>query len=246
MTANEQILLTSDGAALWYCHEPARAASNLGTVLYWSGGPGCCDYLAPVAALVDSGYCAVRFDARGCGRSSCRGPYTVATALRDVEALRAAVGVERWTLLGHSAGADFALAYALTYPQCVERVICIAGGRIHHDRDWRTVYEYKRDHVGEALPEMAFPYNAHVNVTLNAAWRQYCKAPDLLQRIAALDVPVHYILAGADIRPNWPLVQVAQLLRAGDCRSIHGAGHNIWLTHANALREALASVLPAR
>ena len=98
-------------------------------------------------------------------------------------------------VLGHSAGADIALTYALESSAHCVRLICVAGGRVHNDRDWRRVYELNRDGIGELLPPAAYRYNMHVNSTLTQNWREYCKALDLLQRIAALSTPGHYVLA---------------------------------------------------
>ena len=123
-------------------------------------------------------------------------------------------------MLGHSAGADIALARALEYPVHCVRLICVAGGRVHNDRDWRRVYELNRDGIGELLPPAAYRYNLHVNSTLTQNWREYCKVPDLPQRIAALSTPIHYVLAGKDIRPNWSLQQLAALARRRTCQII--------------------------
>ena len=38
-------------------------------VVLCSGGPGCCDYLSPIAGMLDDLCQVVRFDRRGCGRS---------------------------------------------------------------------------------------------------------------------------------------------------------------------------------
>lgn len=229
-----------DGARLWYAVYEARGDS---TVLLCSGGPGCCDYLAPLALMLDDACRTVRFDARGCGRSTRTGPYTVEANIDDLEALRLHLGVPRWSLIGHSAGGDLALAYALEHPHSVDRLICVAGGRIHNDRDWRKVYEWNLRNASEVLPEMAYPYNPQVNERVSASWRRYCTAPDLLQRIAALPMPVHYVLAAEDIRPNWPLEQIAALAPCGVVHRIAGAAHNIWLTHAAPLRQILREVL---
>ena len=240
------LLTLRDGARIWYTRNAARSASAAGTILYYSGGPGCADYLAPVSELLADRYASVRFEPRGCGRSSRTGPYTVSAALQDMEELRAALGIVRWTVLGHSAGADMALAYALAWPARCEQLLCVAGGRIHNDRDWRRVYEINRDGIGELLPPAASPYNMHANSMFTQSWREYCKAPDLLRRIAALNTPVHYILAGEDIRPNWPLEQLAALTPRGTCQTIAGAGHNIWLTHPDALATAMLDCLDAQ
>lgn len=47
----------------------------------------------------------------------------------------------------------------------------------------------------------AAAFGPQVNERVSASWRRYCKAPALLQRIAALPMTVHYVLADAGIRP---------------------------------------------
>jgi len=112
----------SEGARLWTIVQ----GSGMPVVLC-NGGPGCCDYLAPVAAMLDDRAQVIRFEARGCGRSDPLPPYTLETCLTDLEAVRQHYGVERWIVGGHSAGADLALAYALAYPERVLGFICISG-----------------------------------------------------------------------------------------------------------------------
>jgi proline iminopeptidase len=61
----------------------------------------------------------------------------VEACLADLEAIREDYGIERWIVAGHSSGADLAFAYALHYPERVYGFICIAGGRIHNDREMK-------------------------------------------------------------------------------------------------------------
>jgi len=61
------------------------------------------------------------------GRSVRDGRYDLETNLADIDALRQALGHERWSVGGHSAGAFYALAYALKFPDRVEAVIDLAG-----------------------------------------------------------------------------------------------------------------------
>ena len=229
----------ADGARLWF----TTSGHGDDAILLCNGGPGCSDYLGPVAAMVDDVLQAVRFEQRGCGRSECRGPYDVATTVADLERLRAHLGITQWRVAGHSWGADLALAYALHFPQRTRQVVCISGGRIHNDRQWHAVYSRRRDDVGELVPPAQSPYNNEVNTRLNQSWQDFCKRPDLLARIAALQVPVHYLLAGEDIRPNWPLLQVAALLPKGRVEIVHGAPHSMWLTHPTPFRAALRRAL---
>lgn len=68
----------------------------------------------------------VLFDQRGCGRSR---PHAVVRdnttwhLVRDMEAIREALGIDRWHLFGGSWGATLALVYALTHPERTAHVI---------------------------------------------------------------------------------------------------------------------------
>lgn len=212
-----------------------RQGSGL-AVLLGSGGPGCCDYLGPVAATIGDLASVIRFEGRGCGRSDPAASYDVGSAVGDLEAIREHYGIERWVVGGHSWGPDLALAYVLEHPDRVLGLIGIAGGRVVNDRAWHDAYVYGRDHVGETLPDMAYPPNDEVNRQLNASWRATIKEPGLLRRIAELDVPALFVYGGEDIRPSWPTEQLARLLPQGRFERIEGAAHLIWATHADELR----------
>lgn len=214
-------------------------------VLLCSGGPGCCDYLAPVAAMIADIARVIRFEGRGCGRSSPAALYDVEGAVNDLEAIREYHSIERWVVGGHSWGADLALAYGLEHPDRVLGLAGIAGGRVVDDRAWHDAYVYGRDHTGEVLPEMACPVNDEVNRQLNASWRTYIKEPQLLKRIAALNVPALFLYGSEDIRPSWPTEQLAQLLPQGRFERIEGAAHLVWATHADELRGYLKTFLDA-
>jgi len=70
-------LIDINGARLWV------ASSGLGTpVMLSNGGPGCCDYLAPVTAMIDDRALVHRWEQRGCGRSSADGPFDLETTAR--------------------------------------------------------------------------------------------------------------------------------------------------------------------
>ena len=179
---------------------------------------------------------AIRFEGRGCGRSDPLPPYTIETCLADLEAVRQHYGIERWIVGGHSAGADFALAYALEYPERVLGFICISGGRIHNDREWHRIYSERRDLGLETLPVFDYPPNLEVNAEVNRSWKEYIQRPSLLRELAHLDLPGLFLYADQDIRPSWPIEQVAQLLPNASFQMITGADHHIWVTHAQAMR----------
>ena len=91
------------------------------------GGPRLWDYLAPLAELLDDTFTVIRFDRRGCGRSTGGGPFTIAQAVDDMDQVRAALGFGRWALAGHSWGAELAVRHAARHPDRTTAIACIAG-----------------------------------------------------------------------------------------------------------------------
>jgi proline iminopeptidase len=106
------------------------------------GGPGMADYLGPVAAMLADIATVYRYDQRGCGRSPGGPPYDLATAVADLDAVRTAWGVERWTLLGHSWGATLALVYAVEHPERANGLIYVSGTGV--DPAWHDAYRAER------------------------------------------------------------------------------------------------------
>lgn len=128
-----------DGTRLW-----VTAGGDGPPVVCCHGGPGLWDYLGELADLLDGAHRVVRFDQRGCGRSTGQGgPFTVAQAVGDLEGLRQAMGVDRWAVLGHSWGAELALRYAAAHPARTTAVVCMAG--VGAGGAWREPYVVERD-----------------------------------------------------------------------------------------------------
>jgi pimeloyl-ACP methyl ester carboxylesterase len=63
--------------------------------------------------------------------------------------------------------------------------------------------------------------------------------PNLLLAISKLRVPALFVYGERDIRPSWPIEQVAQLLPFARFELIKGAEHVIWFSHQNELRRLL-------
>jgi proline iminopeptidase len=225
-------------ARLW----SVATGSGIPLVLF-NGGPGCDDYLSPVAELIGDTCRVIRFEPRGCGRSIWDGNYDLDTLLSDAEALREAYGFDRWIVAGHSAGANAALAYAIRFPSATLGVIGIAGGKIVDDRQWSETYHSRLKSAGEANGGKQFHAAIDVNRLGSATWQEYCRRPDLLRDLAALHAPCVFINAGEDIRPNWPTQQLANLIPTARYCEIAGAAHYIWLTHARELARELHSAL---
>jgi proline iminopeptidase len=118
-------------------------------LLLMHGGPGL-DHvsLTPFRELADR-HTIVLYDHRCNGRST-GAPVTSMTfenLAADADALREALGFERWAVLGHSFGGHVALEYALRYPERVSRLVLLdtAG-----DARW------SQEHAAEVLAGRGF------------------------------------------------------------------------------------------
>src|SRR5699024_1290148 len=90
-------------------------------------GNSCWDFMAAVGdGLAAQGMRIIGVDQRGVLRSddlSAETDLTVATLIEDFEAVRVALGIERWSVIGHSAGGGYALDYALSRPDSLSGLI---------------------------------------------------------------------------------------------------------------------------
>ncbi|MPZ49323.1 MAG: alpha/beta fold hydrolase [Dehalococcoidia bacterium] len=141
-----------NGASLWLSEQ-----GNGTPLMLLNGGPGCCDYLGPVASMIDDLVHVYRYEPRGCGRSSADGPYDLNTTLADLEGLRSFLGIEKWFLAGHSWGSGVALAYALEYPGRVLSLIYLSGSGIQNDRAWHDAYTLGRDSHARHIRQQGHP-----------------------------------------------------------------------------------------
>ena len=129
------------------------AVGGTDAVVLLHGGPGCPDYLAPVAALLPE-LRTVRFDQRGAGRSrATNGSYTVGDHLDDIEAVRRHLGIERWHVFGHSWGGVLAQLYAAAHADRVRSLLlCNSGLGVGRDwsRTWAELARHNRATLGAA------------------------------------------------------------------------------------------------
>jgi|TARA_Y100000310_G_scaffold330445_1_gene402084 proline iminopeptidase len=215
-----------------------------------NGGPGCDDYLGPVSDMVEDMCQVIRFEPRGCGRSTYDGNYDLDTTIEDIEFIRREYQCDRMIIGGHSAGPGIALAYTIRYPERVMGLVGISGGNILNDRDWSHVYSKNLEEVGESYGGQEFIADPDVNKIGNRSWKKYIQRPELLGDIAKLEVPAVFINAENDIRPSWPTQQLANLIPKGEYHKVAGAAHCIWLTHydelKNLLRRNIAMIIEGR
>lgn len=105
-----------------------RGEETAPPVLYLHGGPGmsCHTFMRWQGALLSRSCLLVSFDQRGVLRSAPLPdgePLTDDALVADCEAVREALGIERWTVVGHSFGGRIALRYAADHPERVAAVV---------------------------------------------------------------------------------------------------------------------------
>lgn len=194
-------------------------------VLVLSGGPGCVHYLEQ-DEIAPRGMRAWYPEPRGVGRSE-GGPHTIAQAVTDLEVVRRAAGVDEWVVLGHSWGADLAVRYALDHPSRVSSVVAVAPHGLHKDRNWSEIYESLKD----TEPKIDIAWDPPVHRSLMASFLEWIHEPDLFRSLADCTVPMTVIAAEHDIRPSWPLRQLAALVPRGTFIEVPGVPHDLWSTH---------------
>lgn len=127
----EHRLQRDDHALAWFTFgDPVPGRPPL---VMLNGGPGDDHrYLRPVAERLAAGRACVLYDQRGCGASRLDrldgASLHVDRFVADLDALRAALGVDRIDLFGHSWGAILALLYTLAHPGAVARQVLVGMG----------------------------------------------------------------------------------------------------------------------
>lgn len=130
LQASQEGQISNNGLQVHY-----RVYGDGPPIVILSGGPGFdCDYMQPLAQELGKGYRAILVDLRGTGRSVPpvvnHDTVNLKVILADLEEIREQIGVERWTVLGHSAGAVLAMAYAASYPSRVSSLVLANSGPI--------------------------------------------------------------------------------------------------------------------
>jgi len=116
------------GHKTWYRTVGKAASPDALPLLCLHGGPGATwHHMEPYEALADERR-VIFYDQLGCGNSAVSEPHeasmwTTDLYIREVEAIRQALGLDRCHVLGHSWGGMLGMAYAITGPQGLASLI---------------------------------------------------------------------------------------------------------------------------
>jgi len=116
-----------NGYKTWYKIVGEKEEPGKLPLLLLHGGPGAChDYLWSLAAMADTGRRVIFYDQLGCGLShideSKPEMWTVDLYVKEVDAVRKALGLDRIHLLGQSWGGMLAMEYMIRQPEGVASV----------------------------------------------------------------------------------------------------------------------------
>lgn len=116
---------TSDNVRLY-----VRVAGQGQPCLFVHGGPGSTSYYYEAMAsapLVEKKLKMIYFDQRGSGRSdsAANRDYSLARLVKDMEELRKALRISKWSIMGHSFGGIPMLNYTLSNPEVVTSLMLI-------------------------------------------------------------------------------------------------------------------------
>ncbi|WRP04622.1 alpha/beta hydrolase [Rossellomorea aquimaris] len=97
-------------------------------LLYLHGGPGesCYDFSFHQSERLGKHFYLIAIDQRGVCRSEAiqeNEEFGFQDLVEDCEALRKELGIDKWSVIGHSFGGFLALAYVSQYPESIEKVI---------------------------------------------------------------------------------------------------------------------------
>jgi proline iminopeptidase len=174
-------------------------------VLFLHGGPGAGCEIYHRRFFDPSAYRVILFDQRGCGRSTPHAELAENTTwdlVEDIEAIRQALGIERWLLFGGSWGSTLALAYAQTHP---ERVIGMVLRGIFLCRDEEIAWFYQSG-ASKVFPDYWEDYLApiptHERDDLLHAYHRRLTGENELQRMAAAKAWSTWEGRTASLHPN--------------------------------------------
>ena len=118
-----ELFVEYEGLRTWVAvvgDEAVERARGLAPLLLLHGGPGAChDYLESLAAISATGRRVIFYDQQGCGNSDQPDDparWTVDFYVREVDAVRAALGLDRCHILGQSWGGMLLMEYLVTRP----------------------------------------------------------------------------------------------------------------------------------
>ncbi len=141
------MFITIYSKKIWY---EIYGAEYHDTLLYLHGGPGasCLDFVNQAKALSEN-MKVVILDQLGVLRSEAiaeNESYNMEYQIEMLEEMRKSLGIEKWSILGHSYGGMLAVLYAYAYPDSIQKIILECPSLWFEDSA-RATAEYLSEHI---------------------------------------------------------------------------------------------------
>jgi proline iminopeptidase len=188
----------------------------------------------------------VRFDQRGCGRSTGTDPFAIEQAVNDLDQIRACLGFDQWTVAGHSWGADLAICYAARHP---DRVMPASDRTRDEEREWCLLLWRPDFSSTSGAAEHALslwdtrPPGAAVNETANRELWAERATKDLHQVADRVSCPVTMLFGADDPRPWTASDSLLAALPDGRRIVLNGTGHAPWVERSADTRHLIIDAL---
>ena len=150
----------------------------------------------------------VRYDCRGMGMSQRDViDFSVDAAVRDLEAVRERLGLERFSLLRLPSSGDVAFAYAARHPDRVANLIVWEGHSIHDDRD-----KPRAEQIDAVEPVIDRHWDTYVRIRarITAGW-DGSNAPIIEDILRATHTPASAKAMNAAIRDSDPTLYLTEI-----------------------------------
>lgn len=230
--------------------------------LHCFGGSG--KSWAQVSELLGENWHCVMPDLRGFGDSkSLLEPYTLADAADDVLALVKNLGLDRYTLVGHSMGGKIAMAIAARQPPGLVQLVLLAPSPpspepIPAEERAQLLTDYSNRAAAEnatgkscrqALPAALFSQAVDDRLrTSHVAWRWWLERgskEDISVDLMPISVPCLVLVGALDSNIPASLVraEVMPHLQVGKLQIVPGAGHMLPLEAPYVVAQALVQAV---
>jgi proline iminopeptidase len=214
----------------------AKVIGNGYPLVLMHGGPGADLYTLMAFKPLAKQYTLVFYDHRCNGRSTGAEvtSMTMENLTADADALRQALGFEKWAVLGHSFGGNVALEYALRYPDNLSHLLLINSGgdyRWARERGPKLLAKrgYSQDIVetaqrffnGNIEPEEMFPSLMKMSKAYDPYMTLLQAFPMMISGLPTKLQPQALIYGNSQVLKNWTVmsrlgeIKVPTLILAG-------------------------------
>ena len=202
-------------------------------------------------------------DLRGFGASESPASYRVADSANDMEALRAALNIKRFILVGHSMGGKIALEWASRQPSGLQKLLLLAPSpptpepMSDSDRenlrrsygDAKAMSQIIDDITAQTLPPEIFQRTLDDDLNSSqAAWNAWLDVgsrENIAAQMAHINVPVRVLAGSEDEGMNAEMLQREVVARLSDARLeiVPDCGHLVPIEKPQFVMETLRQLL---